>query len=76
MIAVLMATPSVTFTFGPLIVPKRVFLTPIPHSSAISKLDNMTQERKNWGQGWRSRGQGERRKGESPGDSGAIPCSF
>lgn len=36
-IAVLMATPSVTFTFGPLIVPKRVFLTPIPHSSAISK---------------------------------------
>lgn len=40
MIAVLMATPSVTFTIRPLstlTVPKRVFLMPIPHSCAISK---------------------------------------
>ena len=37
MIAVLMATPSVTFTVRPLIVPERVFLMPIPPSCAISK---------------------------------------
>lgn len=40
MTAVLMAIPSVTFTFRPLTtltVPRRVFLMPIPHSFAISK---------------------------------------